>query len=61
MKTSKEPKEWVNKTARTIRRIGKRMGKRISVKSSKIMAKDTWKHGLKVKCRIKAIKKYKQR
>lgn len=60
MRTSKAPKEWVNKTAKTIRRLGKRMGKAISVKSSKVMAKDTWKHGLKVKCRIKAIKKYRK-
>lgn len=52
------PKKWVIKTATTIRKAIRKVGKRISVRSSKVMAKETWKHGLKAKCRDKALKKY---
>lgn len=52
------PKEWIKKTSTTIRKISEKMGKHISVRSSKSMAKETWKHGLKESCRKKALKKY---
>ena len=55
------PKTWIKKTAKNLRKAYKRMGKHISVRSSETIAKDTWKHGLKAKCRIKVMMKYKKR
>lgn len=58
LKMHKAPKSWIKKTAKTLRKAYKRMGKHVSIRSSETIARDTWKHGMKTKCRIKVIKKY---